>query len=65
MSAPAGVPAPVVDILAKLTARTITSPDVIERFQTVGGIPMPIGPKGKRSRSNSISDRRSVSLVTG
>jgi len=45
MSAPAGVPAPVVDILAKLTARTITSPDVIERFQTVGGIPMPIGPK--------------------
>jgi tripartite-type tricarboxylate transporter receptor subunit TctC len=45
MSAPAGVPAPVVDILAKLTARTITSADVIERFQTVGGIPMPIGSK--------------------
>jgi tripartite-type tricarboxylate transporter receptor subunit TctC len=45
MSAPAGVPAPIVAILAKLTARAITSPDVVERFQTVGGIPMPIGPK--------------------
>lgn len=45
MSAPAGVPAPIVDILAKLTLRTITSPDVVERFQTVGGIPLTIGPK--------------------
>jgi len=45
MSAPAGVPAPIVDVLAKLTARTITSPDVVERFQTVGGIPLVIGPK--------------------
>jgi hypothetical protein len=45
MSAPAGVPAPIVDILAKLTARVVTTPDVVERFTTVGGIPMPIGPK--------------------
>jgi tripartite-type tricarboxylate transporter receptor subunit TctC len=45
MSAPAGVPAPIVDQLAKLTARVVTSPDVAERFASVGGIPMPIGPK--------------------
>jgi tripartite-type tricarboxylate transporter receptor subunit TctC len=45
ISAPAGVSAPIVDILAKLTLRAITSPDVVERFQTVGGIPLTIGPK--------------------
>lgn len=45
ISAPAGVPAPIVDVLAKLTLRTITSPDVVERFLTVGGIPLTLGPK--------------------
>jgi len=45
ISAPAGVPAAIVDQLAKVIAKVVTSPDVVERFTTVGGIPMPIGPK--------------------
>jgi len=45
LSAPAGVPQPVVEQLAKLTARVIVQPDVQERFSTVGGIPMQYGPK--------------------
>jgi len=45
LSAPAGVPTPIVNQLAILMAKVVTSPDVVERFSTVGGYPMPIGPK--------------------
>ena len=45
LSAPRGVPAPIVDQLSKLAARVITSPDVRDRFSTVGGLPMVLGPK--------------------
>jgi tripartite-type tricarboxylate transporter receptor subunit TctC len=44
LSGPAGVPRPIVDQLAKVMVRVVTSPDVQERFATVGGYPMPIGP---------------------
>jgi len=45
ISAPAGVPQPIVDQLSRLVAKVVTSPDVRERFATVGATPMPIGPK--------------------
>jgi tripartite-type tricarboxylate transporter receptor subunit TctC len=45
LSAPAGVPQPIVVQLSTLMAKVVTSPDVTERFSTVGGYPMPIGPK--------------------
>ncbi len=45
LSGPVGIPRPVVEQLAKLMARVVTSPDVQERFATVGGYPLPIGPK--------------------
>jgi tripartite-type tricarboxylate transporter receptor subunit TctC len=45
LSGPAGIPRPIVDQLAKVTARIVMAPDVQERFATVGGYPMPLGPK--------------------
>jgi len=45
LSGPTGIPRPIVDRLAKEMARVVTSPDVQERFATVGALPMPIGPK--------------------
>jgi len=45
VSAPAGVPQPIVDQLSRLVAKAVTSPDVRERFSTVGANPMPTGPK--------------------
>ena len=45
LSGPAGIPGPIVDQLAKVMARVVMSPDVQERFATVGAYPMPIGPK--------------------
>jgi len=45
LSAPAGVPRPIVDRLAKEAARVVSQPDVQERFATVGGLPMANGPK--------------------
>jgi tripartite-type tricarboxylate transporter receptor subunit TctC len=44
LSGPAGIPRPIVERLAQVMARVVTSPDVQERFATVGAIPMPIGP---------------------
>ncbi len=45
LSGPAGIPRPIVEQLSKVTARVIMSPDVQERFSTVGGISTPMGPK--------------------
>jgi tripartite-type tricarboxylate transporter receptor subunit TctC len=45
LSGPAGIPRPIVEQLAKVTARIVMAPDVQERFATVGGYPMPLGPK--------------------
>ena len=45
LSGPAGIPRPVVEQLYKTMQRVLSSPDVIERFATVGSYPMPIGPK--------------------
>ena len=45
ISGPAGVPAAVVERLAKEVARVIDQSDVQERFASVGGLPMRTGPK--------------------
>jgi tripartite-type tricarboxylate transporter receptor subunit TctC len=45
LSGPAGIPRPIVEQLAKMTARIVVGSDVQERFATVGGYPMPLGPK--------------------
>ena len=45
LSGPAGVPQPVVEQLYKVMQRVLASPDVVERFATVGSYPMPIGPQ--------------------
>jgi tripartite-type tricarboxylate transporter receptor subunit TctC len=45
LSGPAGVPQPVVEQLYKVMQRVLSSPDVVERFATVGSYPMPIGPQ--------------------
>jgi tripartite-type tricarboxylate transporter receptor subunit TctC len=45
LSGPAGVPAGVVDRLARETARVIEQADVQERFASVGGLPLRAGPK--------------------
>ena len=45
LSGPAGIPRPIVDQLYKVMQRVLASPDVVERFATVGSYPMPIGPK--------------------
>ena len=45
LSGPAGIPRPIVDQLYKVMQRVLASPDVVERFATVGAYPMPIGPK--------------------
>ena len=45
LSGPAGMPPAIVERLAKEMVRVLRQPDVQERFSTVGGIPMEIGPK--------------------
>lgn len=45
LSGPAGIPRPIVDQLYKVMQRVLASPDVVERFATVGAYPMPLGPK--------------------
>jgi len=45
VSGPAGMPPAIVERLAKETFRVLDQTDVRERFATVGGIPMRIGPK--------------------
>ena len=45
LSGPAGLPAPIVERLAKEALRVLDQKDVQERFATVGGIPLRIGPK--------------------
>ncbi len=45
LSGPAGILQPIVEQLAKVTARVVMSTDVQERLATVGGYPMPLGPK--------------------
>jgi tripartite-type tricarboxylate transporter receptor subunit TctC len=45
LSGPAGIPRPIVDQLYKVMQRVLASPDVVERFATVGAYPMPIGPQ--------------------
>ncbi|HWP86274.1 MAG TPA: tripartite tricarboxylate transporter substrate binding protein, partial [Burkholderiales bacterium] len=45
LSGPAGIQRPVVDQIYKVMLRVLASPDVVERFATVGSYPMPIGPK--------------------
>ena len=45
LSGPAGMPPAIVERLAKEMTRVLRQPDVQERFATVGGIPMEIGPK--------------------
>jgi len=45
VSGPAGLPPAIVERLAKETFRVLDQADVQERFATVGGIPMRIGPK--------------------
>ena len=44
LSGPAGMPPAIVERLAKEMVRVLRQPDVQERFSTVGGIPMEIGP---------------------
>jgi tripartite-type tricarboxylate transporter receptor subunit TctC len=45
LSGPAGIQRLVVDQIYKVMLRVLASPDVVERFATVGSYPMPIGPK--------------------
>jgi len=45
LSGPAGMPAAIVDRLARETARVLDLADVQERFATVGGLPLRAGPK--------------------
>lgn len=45
LSGPAGIPRPIVDQLNRVLHRVLASPDVVERFATVGSYPMPTGPK--------------------
>ncbi|MCC6532334.1 MAG: tripartite tricarboxylate transporter substrate binding protein [Burkholderiales bacterium] len=45
LSGPAGMPPAIVERLAKEMLRVLRQSDVQERFATVGGIPMEIGPK--------------------
>lgn len=45
LSGPAGIPRPIVEQLYKVMQRVLASPDVVERFATVGSYPMAIGPK--------------------
>src|SRR5688572_25056039 len=46
LSAPPGLPRPIVDRLNKEIARIVVQPDVQERFATVGGIASPSAPQG-------------------
>ena len=45
LSGPRGIPRPLVDRLAKEMVRVLSAQDVQDRFSTVGGIPMKIGPQ--------------------